>query len=302
MFSTFGPIVRTVSSIAEAFKVIVQLIALCLCTSKNLFPSAPEIYYQISRLALQGDCLFSAGHDGQIHQYVVSYSSPSSYRLAEPHYHRSPVVTDTSSRLVDLTIVTTYATAPVTAVSELWVGNECGRRVEGAGEARPRGEEGGEKVRLAVAGRSGSSRMSVWDITEARQIMDVRYLCCRNWGGCQCHILGPQPTSVVVCRFSAICPPRCRWQLDKGHIGLEAIFECAIVRAVCGCSQHEYFVELLTLFFMQKMCAVLALRNKPRGKVLLPAIFNLVKRHIIIAVCTLLIHTHVKICNTAWEK
>lgn len=89
-----------------------------------------------------------------------------------------------SSTPVDLTIVTTYATAPVTAVSELWVGGNVdhndvdvmqGNR--GAGLERGVGVGGGWSgsgtVRLAVAGRSGSSRMSVWDITEARQILEV---------------------------------------------------------------------------------------------------------------------------------
>lgn len=102
----------------------------------------------------------------------------------------SPVALASSSAPIDLAIVTTYATAPVTAVSELWVGgsgdyddvmegNRGGGSVQavpGAGLERGKGGGGSGTVRLAVAGRSGSSRMSVWDITEARQILEVTRL------------------------------------------------------------------------------------------------------------------------------
>lgn len=164
--------------------------------------------------------MFSAGHDGQINQYVITYSAPSFDRLAEPHHHSSPVGTDShtiasSSIPVDLTIVTTYATAPVTAVSDFWVGSagedDGGRGVEGNGEAGPRREAGGEKVRLVVSGRSGSSRMSVWDITEARQILEVRHFCCKHLGGCLSPFsVIPQTKPLSVLLFPRKKSPRCR--------------------------------------------------------------------------------------------
>lgn len=99
--------------------------------------------------------------------------------LPEPPESRSPPP-------VDLTILTTYATAPVTAVFDLWVGSNCcdkhGDDSKGVddggncGDAICRRKLKGENVRIAVAGRSGSSRMSVWDVTEARQLLEVRAL------------------------------------------------------------------------------------------------------------------------------
>lgn len=150
----------------------------CFLPHSQLYPT------QVSRIALRGNCLFSAGHDGQVNHYAVSYSvsSPGMLVNAEQRHHssvalpgrhasRECTVPSFSAETVDLTIVTTYATAPVTTVSELWVGGE------GNWEAGPRraaaGSEG--QVRVAVAGRSGSSRMSVWDLTEGRQILEVRF-------------------------------------------------------------------------------------------------------------------------------
>lgn len=119
---------------------------------------------------------------------MVSYSasSPGMPANAEPRHtcsaaiparHASGECTVPSfpAETVDLTIVTTYATAPVTTVSELWVGGE------GNWEAEPRQGAGGseDRVRVAVAGRSGSSRMSVWDLTEGRQILEVRLRFCQ---------------------------------------------------------------------------------------------------------------------------
>eukprot|EP00752_Nemacystus_decipiens_P003736 g3442.t1 len=138
---------------------------------------------QISRIALRGNCLFSAGHDGQVNHYVVSYSFSSSSGMlatAEPRHYRSAgvparhapgeyTIPSSSTETVNLTIVTTYATTPVTTVSELWVGGG------GNSGARPTREAAGSEgqVRIAVAGRSGSSRMSVWDLTEGRQILEL---------------------------------------------------------------------------------------------------------------------------------
>lgn len=138
---------------------------------------------QVSRLALRGGCLFSAGHDGQVNHYVVSYavSSPGMLAKAEPRHFSSAAsagrhvsgecALPSSIEPVGLTIVTTYATAPITTVSELWLGSD------GKWEEGPKRVTGGSKgqVCVAVAGRSGSSRMSVWDLTEGRQILEVRF-------------------------------------------------------------------------------------------------------------------------------
>lgn len=148
---------------------------------------------QVSRIALRGNCLFSAGHDGQVNHYVVSYSVSSFGMLAnsEPRRHSSAASPGrhasgeyaalSCSETVDLTIVTTYATAPVTTVSELWVSGdwnwEAGPKKLAAG-----GSKG--QVRVAVAGRSGSSRMSVWDLTESRQILEVRFSFFGSVGSC----------------------------------------------------------------------------------------------------------------------
>ncbi|CAM9184864.1 unnamed protein product [Scytosiphon promiscuus] len=125
---------------------------------------------QVSRLALLGDCLLSAGHDGQVNHYAISYAA--SACDVPP---------------VGLTILTTYATAPVTAVSDLWVGSDSydddrnGDVDDGGdsddrgvgGDARLKRRSGGGNVFVAVAGRSGSSSMSVWDVTEARQLLEL---------------------------------------------------------------------------------------------------------------------------------
>eukprot|EP00903_Cladosiphon_okamuranus_P013793 g12836.t3 len=136
---------------------------------------------QVSRLALRGNCLFSAGHDGQVNHYVVSYSisSPGMLAIAEARRFCSAAspgrhapgegALPSSIKPIDLTIVTTYSTAPITTVSELWVGGD-GKWEEGPKRAAG-GREG--QVRVAVAGRSGSSRMSVWDLTEGRQILEL---------------------------------------------------------------------------------------------------------------------------------
>lgn len=143
---------------------------------------------QVSRIALRGNCLFSAGHDGQVNHYVVSYSGSSFGMVANAEQNcvatpgrqaSGECTVPSSSETVDLTIVTTYATAPVTTVSELWVGGD------GNWEAGPKRAARGSKgqVRVAVAGRSGSSRMSVWDLTEGRQIFEVRLLCFQQLSG-----------------------------------------------------------------------------------------------------------------------
>ena len=128
-----------------------------------------------------------------------------SYSTAEPHPPGSPggpglrvskgLPLASCSLAVDLAIVTTYATAPVTAISELWVGGD-GEHEDGAGIASSGGQGdrgaglelgmggGRAAIRLAVAGRSGSSRMSVWDVTEARQILEVTSLFLRE-SGCE---------------------------------------------------------------------------------------------------------------------
>lgn len=180
---------------------------------------------QISRIALQGDCLFSAGHDGKVNHYVISYQHPSEQLATDelrlpvgtsghmpwcrtttaslsapadafPWAKESSPDADASERKCEwsarqdlerfpyslpskpvlLTLATCYATAPITAVSDLWVaGGE-----DGVAENGGRREGlwlpgmGEEKVRVAVAGRSGSSRMSVWDLTEGRQLLEVR--------------------------------------------------------------------------------------------------------------------------------
>lgn len=118
-----------------------------------------------------------------MNHYVVSYSASSFGMPTDAerchgsratsrgrHVPRERTASSSSSELVDLTIVTTYATAPVTTVSELWVGGD------GNWGAEPKLAAGGnkEKVRVAVAGRSGSSRISIWDLTEGRQILEVR--------------------------------------------------------------------------------------------------------------------------------
>jgi len=151
---------------------------------------------QISRIALRGTCLFSAGHDGQVNQYAVAYATAEPRQPGRPvekgegkdrpSFQESRVASVLSSAPVDLAIVTTYATAPVSAVSELWVGGygDCDDAVQGNRSAGLEPVVGGSSgmVRLAVAGRSGSSRMSVWDITEARQLLEVTRLfrqpCC----------------------------------------------------------------------------------------------------------------------------
>lgn len=73
---------------------------------------------------------------------------------------------------VHLTLVTCYASSPITAISDLWVGS-CGDNL-GMGENILAAGKG--RLRIAVSGRSGSSRMSVWDLTQTRQLLEVRRL------------------------------------------------------------------------------------------------------------------------------
>ena len=180
---------------------------------------------QISRIALRGDCLLSAGHDGHVNHYKISYASLSEPRATagqrpptgiEHHVVGCPAsskphsaTTDWSAHAAErrkdagaaeregggssikgfghflpswttppviLTLVTCYVTSPITAVSDLWVGGaweDDGEHKGMVGGARSGWTTGTGKLRIVVAGRSGSSRMSVWDLTQARQLMEV---------------------------------------------------------------------------------------------------------------------------------
>lgn len=223
-----------------------------------------SIYIQISRIALLGGCLFSAGHDGQVNQYMLSYPGTPTTRLtcaanraenlhhpastrggkssacwmpskATPSSPKIPYYEESHQQqvggcleqaaavrniskctcgssfeglgfkscssqcipqppLMVLTLVTCYATAPVTAISDLWVSyNDVGggrddtdaaaKSVGNKWKASSRRVSGGGKVHIVVAGRSGSSRMAVWDLTEGRQLLEVfvylYYFSCR---------------------------------------------------------------------------------------------------------------------------
>ena len=178
--------------------------------------------FQISRLALRGDCLFSAGHDGNVNQYVITYPRPGRRRGASAAIQETrgvfggisggisgsgresaaagdteafsstglPVGDDAPPEKhqlrqeqrqppVVLTLVTCHAAAPITAISDLWVGG--GRGVE-VGEVGSTGQGGAPGLRLAVAGRSGRSTMSLWDLTEGRQLLEVRERPSDRWG------------------------------------------------------------------------------------------------------------------------
>lgn len=170
---------------------------------------------QISRIALQGCCLFSSGHDGNVNHYKISYprsinqhantSESSCTAGVEPsrgaekcNDHRvstdgrrfcgcgtsipdtppsAPFLPPTPS--VVLTLVTCYAASPVTAVSDLWLGCEDYNDVTGVAGTCEAGDTFSvrvprrEKIRLAVAGQSGASRIRVWDLTEGRQLLEV---------------------------------------------------------------------------------------------------------------------------------
>lgn len=180
---------------------------------------------QISRIALRGDCLLSAGHDGYVNHYKISYPSLSKPHATaghchptgkEPHTLGRPASSKTYAAAADcsveaegrrkdagaaerkggdgslkgfghtlpsstvppviLTLVTCYATSPITTVSDLWIGGGRGGGGENmgvGGEARPSWATETGKLRIAVAGRSGSTRMSVWDLTQARQLLEV---------------------------------------------------------------------------------------------------------------------------------
>lgn len=133
---------------------------------------------QVSRLALLGDCLFSAGHDGNVNQYAISYPPPyhprprrqtASSRGLETRHDKddgdSDASRDTGQPPVILTLITCYAAAPITAISDMWVGGG-----ERGGLGR---DNNSSPFRLAVAGRSGASRISLWDLTEGRQLLEV---------------------------------------------------------------------------------------------------------------------------------
>ena len=206
----------------------VQISAQSFCIDAPTFVPLPQRHaldVQISRIALRGDCLLSAGHDGHVNHYKISYPS-----LGEPHAtagQRHPTGKDahvlgcpasakphfaagdwsvraegrrkdagapgrkgggsslkgfgyflpsSTTPPVMLTLVTCYATSPITAVSDLWVGGGRESGGENMGteeEARSSWATETGKLRIAVAGRSGSSRMSVWDLTQARQLLEV---------------------------------------------------------------------------------------------------------------------------------
>lgn len=94
-----------------------------------------------------------------------------------PHQGSAPLPAGRSPPPVGLTLATCYATAPVTAVSDLWVsggdGRATGGNVEGEAFSRRGAGVGDGRIRVVVAGRSGSSRMSVWDLTHGRQLLEV---------------------------------------------------------------------------------------------------------------------------------
>lgn len=207
----------------------VQISAQSFCIYAHAFAPLPQrrhaLDVQISRIALRGDCLLSAGHDGHVNHYKISYPSPSEPHAtagqcrqtgkdanvlgcpasSKPHLAAGDWPVRAEGRRKDmgapdrkgggsslkgfghflpssttppamLTLVTCYATSPITAVSDLWVGGglESGGENMGIGEeARSSWATETGKLRIAVAGRSGSSRMSVWDLTQARQLLEV---------------------------------------------------------------------------------------------------------------------------------
>lgn len=77
-----------------------------------------------------------------------------------------------------LTLVTCYPATPITAISHMWVAgghDEDGDVARGgAAKEEPPDETRAAKVRVIVAGRSGAARSSVWDLTEGRQLLEVR--------------------------------------------------------------------------------------------------------------------------------
>lgn len=122
-----------------------------------------------------GDCLLSAGHDGHVNHYLVSYHS---------HDTTDEAPTDPLPRLV-LTLVTSYPTSPVNVISDLWVGGYCnggGYRPDCSGGRQSKDSSpqrtSRDALRIVVAGRSGSKFMSVWDVTEGRQLLEVRSCRC----------------------------------------------------------------------------------------------------------------------------
>lgn len=96
--------------------------------------------------------------------------APESRRSARARA-RKPVHVPETAVGVTLTLVTCYPAAPVTAIADMWVGGGWWRG-EGDGDSPLRcGEQ--DRIRIVVAGRSGSARMSAWDLVEGRQLLEV---------------------------------------------------------------------------------------------------------------------------------